>query len=240
MPCRAHVSSMNRSASVEFVAQQLTSYGGLELITRQFRTMNVMSRLRRALAAVPSDYGSARLALLVLGLFYVGSRRLEHVRGVGSPEIGYDRSPMGSGDARRSIAPGLYDQPITRSIAARLEHLAPELRVLDPLDPHYAPEAVARLLYLRLVHALKSVGGDHGALDQLILANRVLDLLRVSAPHGGASEDDDLVPPGQRLLAVLESRDGPGAPRAPLRPQIPLSTSFETSVGDAAGVRYAC
>ncbi len=39
-----------------------------------------MSRLRRALAAVPSDYGSARLVLLALGLFYVGSRRLEHVR----------------------------------------------------------------------------------------------------------------------------------------------------------------
>ena len=132
---------------------------------------------------------------------------------------------MGNGDARRRLAPGLYDQPVTRSIAARLDHLAPELRILDPLDPHYAPEALARLLYLRLVHALKSVGGDQGALDQLILANRVLDLLRVSAPHGGASEDDDLVPPGQRLLAVLESRDGPGTPQAPLRPQIPLSTS---------------
>jgi hypothetical protein len=46
-------------------------------------------RLRRALAAIPSDYGSARLALLLLGLFYVGARRLEHLRYLaGDPLIG--------------------------------------------------------------------------------------------------------------------------------------------------------
>src|SRR5205823_8248966 len=48
---------------------------------------------------------------------------------------------------------------------------------------------------------------------------------RVDAPHGGGRADDDLVPPGQRLLAVLEAREGPGNPVAPLRPQVPLSTS---------------
>jgi hypothetical protein len=32
-----------------------------------------------ALAALPSDFGSARLALLVMSLFYVGARRLEHL-----------------------------------------------------------------------------------------------------------------------------------------------------------------
>ena len=37
-------------------------------------------RLRRALAGIPSDYGSARLALLLLTLFYVGARRLDHLR----------------------------------------------------------------------------------------------------------------------------------------------------------------
>jgi hypothetical protein len=72
---------------IEFVAQQLTSYGGLEMSTRYFRTMNVMSRLRRALAAVPSDYGSARLALLVLGPFYVGAHRLEPVRYLASDPL---------------------------------------------------------------------------------------------------------------------------------------------------------
>src|SRR5262245_19261226 len=109
----------------------------------------------------------------------------------------YDRSPMAQGDVQRPIASGLSDQPVTRWRAARLEHLAPELKVLEPLDPHYAPEALARLLYRRLVHALKSVGGDDDkVLEQLTLANRVLELLQAEAPHGGASEDDRLVPPG--------------------------------------------
>jgi hypothetical protein len=81
---RLKVRSLRRAVKgnlrIEFVAQQLTSYGGLELVGRYFRTMNVMGRLRAALAAVPSDYGSARLALLIVALFYVGARRLEHVR----------------------------------------------------------------------------------------------------------------------------------------------------------------
>ncbi len=59
---------------IDFVPQQLTSYGGLELFSRYFRRLEVAARLRRALAMIPSDYGSARLALLILALFYVGSR----------------------------------------------------------------------------------------------------------------------------------------------------------------------
>jgi len=65
---------------IEFVPQQLTSYGGLELFSRYFRKLQVVARLRRALAAIPSDYGSARLAVLIFALFYVGARRLEHLR----------------------------------------------------------------------------------------------------------------------------------------------------------------
>lgn len=65
---------------IEFVQQGLTSYGGLELVRRYLHRLDVMARLRRAVAAVPSDYGGARLALLVVALFYVGARRLEHLR----------------------------------------------------------------------------------------------------------------------------------------------------------------
>ncbi len=74
---------------IEFVPQRLTSYGGLELRTRYFRPLDVGARLRRALATIPSDDGSARLALLLLALFYVGARRLEHLRYLaGDPLIG--------------------------------------------------------------------------------------------------------------------------------------------------------
>jgi hypothetical protein len=48
----------------------------------------IVGRLRTALAALPSDYGSARLALLVMTLFYVGARRLEHLQYlVGDPLV---------------------------------------------------------------------------------------------------------------------------------------------------------
>ena len=73
---------------IEFVPQRLTSYGGLELVRRYVRKLAIIARLRAALAAVPSDYGGARLALLIIGLFYVGARRLEHLQYlVGDPLV---------------------------------------------------------------------------------------------------------------------------------------------------------
>ena len=89
---RLKVRSLRRAVKgdlhIEFVPQRLTSYSGLELFSRYFRKLEVVARLRRALAELPSDYGSARLALLLLGLFHVGARRLEHLQYlVGDPLI---------------------------------------------------------------------------------------------------------------------------------------------------------
>jgi hypothetical protein len=71
---------VKRELPIEFVHHDLTSYGGLELIRRYLHRLDVMARVRQAVAAVPSDYGGARLALLVVVLLYVGARRLEHLR----------------------------------------------------------------------------------------------------------------------------------------------------------------
>lgn len=67
---------------IEFVRQDLTSYGGLELVRRFFRLLDLHSRLRRAFRAygLGGDYGCGRLVLLVVALFLVGARRLEHLR----------------------------------------------------------------------------------------------------------------------------------------------------------------
>ena len=74
--------------AIEFVPQRLTSYGGLELVHRSFRKLAIVARLRTVLAAIPSDYGSTRLARLVIGLFYVGARRLHHLQYlVGDPVV---------------------------------------------------------------------------------------------------------------------------------------------------------
>src|SRR5437660_3465802 len=65
---------------IEFVQQDLTSYGGLELVRRYLHRLDVMARLRRAVADVPSDYGGGRPVPFVVALFYVRARPLEHLR----------------------------------------------------------------------------------------------------------------------------------------------------------------
>jgi hypothetical protein len=67
---------------IEFVPQDLTSYGGLELLRRYFRLLDLHRRLRQAFRAygLGGDYGGGRLVLLILTLFVVGARRLEHLR----------------------------------------------------------------------------------------------------------------------------------------------------------------
>jgi hypothetical protein len=67
---------------IEFVPQQLTSYGGLELLRRHFRLLGLHRRVRQAFSGygLGGDYGAGRLVILVIGLFVVGARRLEHLR----------------------------------------------------------------------------------------------------------------------------------------------------------------
>ena len=72
--------SVKRDLPIEFVPQQLTSYGGLELFRRYVRRLGLPRRLRAAGAALGGDYSGAHLGLLVLALLYVGARRLEHLR----------------------------------------------------------------------------------------------------------------------------------------------------------------
>src|SRR3989441_7205518 len=66
---------VKRDLPIEFVPQQLTSYGGLELLHRYVRRLGLYPRLRRACADLGGDYGGARVDLLLLALFYVRGRR---------------------------------------------------------------------------------------------------------------------------------------------------------------------
>ena len=88
---RLSVASLRRvvkgDLTIEFVPQALTSYGGLELLGRYLRRIDLGARLRQAFAGLRSDYGSARLALVLLALFYVGARRLEHLRYLGGDPL---------------------------------------------------------------------------------------------------------------------------------------------------------
>lgn len=130
-------------------------------------------------------------------------------------------------DRRRGLVAGVYDAPITAGLDAMLATLAEELRHVEPLDPSDAPRALARLLHVRLAHALASFPTSRDdALDrQVTLANRVLELLRSEAPESGAARDDHIAKPGRRLLAISEPAVGLGRPSVPMRPEIPLASS---------------
>src|SRR5438876_11551215 len=79
---------VKRDLPIEFVPQQLTSYGGLELLHRYVRRLGLYPRLRRACADLGGDYGGARLSLLLLALFDVGAWRVEHLEClVGHPPV---------------------------------------------------------------------------------------------------------------------------------------------------------
>jgi len=94
--------------TIQFVPQALTSYGGLELLGRYLRQIDLGARLRQAFAGLRSDYGSSRIALVLLALFYVGARRLEHLRYLG-------------GDPMVTRFCGLARLPTGRTVASRVE-----------------------------------------------------------------------------------------------------------------------
>jgi hypothetical protein len=129
---------VKRDLPIAFVPQQLTSYGGLELLRRYVRQLDLPRRLHAACAALGGDYGGARLALLLLALPYVGARRLEHLQYlVGDPLV------------RRFT--GLARVPTARTVGNWLRRFTHEtLRPLIRLNQDLVLDTVARLQVPRL------------------------------------------------------------------------------------------
>ncbi len=124
--------------TIQFVPQALTSYGGLELLGRYLRQIELGARLRQAFAGLRSDYGSARIAMVLLALFYVGARRLEHLRYLG-------------GDPLVTRFCGLARLPTRRTVADWLRQFTQEtLAPLVALNRDLVTEALARLELPRL------------------------------------------------------------------------------------------
>src|SRR5882724_910695 len=130
---------VKRDLPIEFVPQQLTSYGGLELFRRYARRLGLLPRLRRACAQVGGDYCGARLSLLLLALFYVGARRVEHLKYlvVGDPLV------------RRFC--GLARLPTARTVTNWLRRFTHQtLRPLIRLNEEVVLDTLARLPLPRL------------------------------------------------------------------------------------------
>jgi len=72
---------VNGNLELRFGRDGLTSYAGLELVRRYLVSIGLIALLRRELAAAlpRSDFGVARMVLVVLALIISGGRRLRHL-----------------------------------------------------------------------------------------------------------------------------------------------------------------
>ncbi len=72
---------VNGELRVEFTETGLTSYSGLELLIRYFRSIRLNDLIRRHFHRLPlrGDYSIVSMVRLLLGLLIVGGRRLGHV-----------------------------------------------------------------------------------------------------------------------------------------------------------------
>ncbi len=134
---RLTIASLRRAVkgdlAIQFIPQTLTSYGGLELLRRYLRRIDLTARLRQAFAGLPSDYGSARIALVLLALFYAGARRLEHLRFLSG-------DPLVTRFSRLSATRGARVSCVNcRSQFATVRRVGSRAR------PHLVTEALARL-----------------------------------------------------------------------------------------------
>jgi hypothetical protein len=129
---------VKRDLPIAFVPQQLTSYGGLELLRRYARRVELPHRLQAACAGLGGDYSGARLGLLLLALLYVGARRLEHLQYlVGDPLV-------------RRFA-GLARVPTARTVSNWLRRFTQDtLRPVVQLNRDLVLDSLARLAVPRL------------------------------------------------------------------------------------------
>ncbi len=72
---------VNADLQLEFTEEGLTSYAGLELLTRYLRRIEFNKLVRKYLTEIlpGGDFGSVTLLRTILGLLVVGGRRLRHI-----------------------------------------------------------------------------------------------------------------------------------------------------------------
>src|ERR1044072_2182392 len=73
-PCKSFL-------KIEFASQDITAYGGLELIRRYFRIIDLHRRVQAVFSRydVGGDYRAIDMIFVIVVLILVGGRRLEHL-----------------------------------------------------------------------------------------------------------------------------------------------------------------
>lgn len=74
-------SQIKQNLSIEFAPQNITAYGGLELIRRYSSAIGLHRRVRAVFARhkVGGDYSCIDMILLIIALLLVGGKRLDHI-----------------------------------------------------------------------------------------------------------------------------------------------------------------
>lgn len=124
----------NNFLRIEFASQDITAYGGLELIRRYFRLIGLHRRVQRAFRQyrLGGDYRPVDMILVIVALLLVGGRRLEH--------LGYV-----SADPLVKRFCGLARLPRERSVANWLKRFTVQsLQALVELNSQIVSEAIAR------------------------------------------------------------------------------------------------
>lgn len=125
------------------------------------------------------------------------------------------------------LPPGLYEQLITRELAAELASLAEHLAAAEgAVDPDAAPQVLARFLHDVLLKALGSLRGDDRLQARVALANDILETVLQKAPSSGLIETDAVATPARQLLSIVDRSPGRLTEIEPAqRPRIPLRSS---------------
>jgi superfamily II DNA or RNA helicase len=119
------------------------------------------------------------------------------------------------------LAPGLYEQLLTRGLEAALEDPG-WVEQLGEVSKDAAPELMARHGFTALLRAMRGIRGEQSLERQLALLNRVVEVLRQVAPED-VLEADQVLP---RVLLSLLRSDQVGLGEGHLeRPGIPLRHS---------------
>jgi len=108
------------------------------------RRLDLRKRLHAACAAAGSDYGGARLTLLVMSLFYVGARRLDQLRYL-------------AGDPLIARFGGLARLPTSRTVVNWLKQFTQS--TLTPLVQLNQELGLDAITYLRLPRLTIDVDG---------------------------------------------------------------------------------
>ena len=119
---------------IEFAPQDITAYGGLELIRRYFGIINLHRRVQAVFFhyEMGGDYRAIDMILVIVGLILVGGRRLEHLSYVCEDPL-----------VKRFC--GLFRLPRERSVARWLKRFTHDsLKALVEINSEMVCEAIER------------------------------------------------------------------------------------------------